>query len=143
MHPSVHGQYSPGYQQTIAFINKTLGFANDALPHVTCHIYLASNQTKNQNHLTMNKAELIDKIATDAGLSKADAKRALDAFVSATTEELKKKDGRVALVGFGSFTVAKRAARTGRNPKNGDSINIEAKNVVRFKTGNELADAIN
>ncbi|MBP9152811.1 MAG: HU family DNA-binding protein [Flavobacteriales bacterium] len=91
----------------------------------------------------MNKAELIDKIATNAGLSKADAKRALDAFISASTEELKKEDGRVALVGFGSFTVAKRAARTGRNPKNGDPINIPSKNVVRFKTGNELADAIN
>jgi DNA-binding protein HU-beta len=91
----------------------------------------------------MNKAELIDKIATGAGLSKVDAKRALDAFISASTEELKKKDGRVALVGFGSFTVAKRAARTGRNPKNGDPIKIPSKNVVRFKTGNELADAIN
>ena len=86
---------------------------------------------------------MIDKIATDAGLSKVDAKRALDAFVGATTEELKKKDGRVSLVGFGSFTVAKRAARTGRNPKNGDAIQIAAKNVVRFKTGSDLADAIN
>jgi len=91
----------------------------------------------------MNKAELIDRIATDAGLSKVDAKRALDAFVGATTEELKKKDGRVSLVGFGSFTVANRAARTGRNPKNGDAIQIAAKNVVRFKTGSDLADAIN
>ncbi|MDA9121357.1 HU family DNA-binding protein [Flavobacteriales bacterium] len=91
----------------------------------------------------MNKAELIDIIATKAGLSKVDAKRALDAFVGATTEELKKKDGRISLVGFGSFTVAKRAARTGRNPKNGDAIEIAAKNVVRFKTGSDLADAIN
>ena len=91
----------------------------------------------------MNKAELIDIIATKAGLTKVDAKRALDAFVGATTEELKKKDGRVSLVGFGSFTVAKRAARTGRNPKNGDAIEIAAKNVVRFKTGSDLADAIN
>lgn len=91
----------------------------------------------------MNKAELIDKIATEAGLSKVDAKRALDAFVGATTEELKKKDGRVSLVGFGSFTVAKRAARPGRNPKNGEAIQIAAKNVVRFKTGSDLADAIN
>ena len=91
----------------------------------------------------MNKAELIDKIATDAGLSKVDAKRALDAVVGATTEELKKKDGRVSLVGLGSFTVAKGAARTGRNPKNVDAIEIAAKNVVRFKTGSDLADAIN
>ena len=86
---------------------------------------------------------MIDIIATKAGLSKVDAKRALDAFVGATTEELKKKDGRISLVGFGSFTVAKRAARTGRNPKNGDAIEIAAKNVVRFKTGSDLADAIN
>ncbi|MFM1876086.1 MAG: hypothetical protein RL266_1823 [Bacteroidota bacterium] len=91
----------------------------------------------------MNKAELIEKIASGAGLSKADAKRALDAFVSATTDELKKKDGRVALVGFGSFTVSKRAARTGRNPQTGKEIKIGAKNVVRFKSGNELSDAIN
>ena len=56
---------------------------------------------------------------------------------------MKKKDGRVSLVGFGSFTVAKRAARTGRNPKNGQPIEIAAKNVVRFKTGSDLADAIN
>jgi DNA-binding protein HU-beta len=91
----------------------------------------------------MNKAELIEKIAAGAGLSKADAKRALDAFVNATTDELKKKDGRVALVGFGSFTVSKRAARTGRNPQTGKEIKIEAKNVVRFKSGNELSDAIN
>ncbi len=102
-----------------------------------------TNQNQTNNLDTMNKAELIEKIAKDAGLSKADAKRALDAFVSAATDELKKKDGRVALVGFGSFTVAKRAARTGRNPKNGKPISIAAKNVVRFKTGNELADAIN
>lgn len=91
----------------------------------------------------MNKAELIEKIATDAGLSKADAKRALDAFVGATTQELKKKGGRVALVGFGSFSVSKRAARTGRNPQTGKEIKIAAKNVVRFKAGSDLADAIN
>lgn len=91
----------------------------------------------------MNKAELIEKIASGAGLSKADAKRALDAFVSATTDELKKKNGRVALVGFGSFTVSKRAARTGRNPQTGKEIKIAAKNVVRFKSGNELSDAVN
>lgn len=91
----------------------------------------------------MNKAELIDKVAAGSGLSKADAKRALDAFIGATTEELKKKDGRVSLVGFGSFTVSKRAARTGRNPQTGKEIQIPAKNVVRFKAGSELSDAVN
>lgn len=91
----------------------------------------------------MNKAELIDKVAAGSGLSKADAKRALDAFIGATTDELKKKDGRVSLVGFGSFTVSKRAARTGRNPQTGKEIQIPAKNVVRFKAGSDLSDAVN
>lgn len=89
----------------------------------------------------MNKAELIDAIAADAGLSKADAKRALDGFITATTKALKKGD-RVALVGFGSWSVAKRAARTGRNPQTGKEIKIAAKKVVKFKAGAELAGAI-
>lgn len=89
-----------------------------------------------------NKAELIEGIASAAGLSKADAKKALDAFVSVTTAELKKKDGRVSLVGFGSFSVSKREARTGRNPQTGKEIKIAAKNVVRFKAGSELSDAV-
>ncbi|MCX7744560.1 MAG: HU family DNA-binding protein [Flavobacteriales bacterium] len=89
----------------------------------------------------MNKAELIDAIAADAGLSKADAKRALDGFIAATTKALKKGD-RVALVGFGSWSVAKRAARTGRNPQTGKEIKIAAKKVVKFKAGAELAGAI-
>ncbi len=89
----------------------------------------------------MNKAELIDKVAAEAGLSKADAKRALDAFVNAATGALKKGE-RVALIGFGSFSVSKRAARTGRNPQTGKEIKIAAKKVVRFKPGNELSDAV-
>jgi len=89
----------------------------------------------------MNKAELIDAMAADANLTKADAKRALDAFVSATTKSLKKGD-RVALVGFGSFSVAKRAARTGRNPQTGKEIKIAAKKVVKFKAGSELTGSV-
>jgi DNA-binding protein HU-beta len=89
----------------------------------------------------MNKAELIDSMASKAGLSKADAKRALDAFVDATTGALKKGD-RVALVGFGSFAVSKRNARTGRNPQTGKPITIAAKKVVKFKAGSELADTV-
>lgn len=89
----------------------------------------------------MNKAELIEQVAAEAGLSKADAKRALDAFVNAATGALKKGD-RVALIGFGSFSVSKRAARTGRNPQTGKEIKIAAKKVVRFKPGNELSDAV-
>ncbi len=89
----------------------------------------------------MNKAQLIDAIASGSGLTKADAKKALDAFISATTASLKKGD-RVALVGFGSFSVSKRSARTGRNPQSGKEIKIPAKNVVKFKAGSELADAV-
>ncbi len=89
----------------------------------------------------MNKAELIEAIANDASLTKADAKRALDAFIGATTGALKKGD-RVALVGFGSFSVAERAARKGRNPQTGQEIKIAAKKVVKFKAGNDLAGTV-
>jgi DNA-binding protein HU-beta len=89
----------------------------------------------------MNKAELIDAIASSAELSKVDAKKALDAFISATTEALK-KDDRVALVGFGSFSVSSRAARKGRNPQTGKEIKIAAKKVVKFKAGSELSTKV-
>ena len=89
----------------------------------------------------MNKAQLIDAIAAEANLTKADAKRALDAFISTTTHALKKGD-RVALVGFGSFSTSERGARTGRNPQTGAEIKIAAKKVVKFKAGTELSDAV-
>jgi DNA-binding protein HU-beta len=89
----------------------------------------------------MNKAQLIDSIAADAKLTKADAKRALDAFIKNTTHALK-KGNRVALVGFGSFAVSKRNARTGRNPQTGKPITISAKKVVKFKAGSDLAGAV-
>lgn len=90
----------------------------------------------------MNKAELIEAIAAESGLSKADAKRALDAFVSTTSAALKSGD-RVALVGFGSFSTSERAARTGRNPQTGKEIKISAKNVVKFKAGADLSGKVN
>lgn len=90
----------------------------------------------------MNKAELIDAMAAQAGLSKADSKRALDAFIDTTSGALKKGD-RVALVGFGSFSVNERSARKGRNPRTGKEINIAAKNVVKFKAGAELSGNVN
>jgi DNA-binding protein HU-beta len=90
----------------------------------------------------MNKAELIDAMASKAGLSKADAKRALDAFIDTTSGSLKSGD-RVALVGFGSFSVSKRSARKGRNPRTGKEIDIAAKNVVKFKAGAELSGNVN
>ena len=89
----------------------------------------------------MNKAQLIDAIAAQAGLTKAGAKNALNAAVGAITGALKKGD-RVALVGFGSFSVSKRSARTGRNPQTGKEIKIPAKSVVKFKAGAELAAAV-
>ena len=74
--------------------------------------------------------------------SKADAKKALDAFVSATTGALKKQD-RISLVGFGSFSITNRAARAGRNPKTGAVIQIAAKNTVKFKAGADLSSSVN
>ena len=89
----------------------------------------------------MNKAELVDAMAASAGISKADAKKALDSFVDATTKALK-NDDRVALVGFGSFSVSTRAARKGRNPQTGQEINIAAKKVVKFKAGADLQKSV-
>ena len=85
----------------------------------------------------MNKAELIDAIASESKLTKVDTKKAVDAFMKVTSEALGKGD-RVALVGFGSFTVVERSARTGRNPQTGKEIQIDAKKVVKFTPGAEL-----
>lgn len=89
----------------------------------------------------MNKAQLIDAMAAEAKITKADAKKALDAFVKVTGNALK-KDDRVALVGFGSFSLTKRAARQGRNPSNGKPIKIAAKKVIKFKAGKDLNDKV-
>lgn len=90
----------------------------------------------------MNKSELIDAIADSADISKAAAGRALDAAIEAVKKALKKND-MVTLVGFGTFYVGKRAARTGRNPRTGDSIKIKAAKVPKFRAGKGLKDAIN
>jgi len=90
----------------------------------------------------MNKAELIDAMATDANLSKADAKRALESLTGNVTKALKKGD-KVALIGFGTFSISARAARTGRNPQTGATIQIKAKKVAKFKAGAALASAVN
>ena len=89
----------------------------------------------------MNKAELIDAIAGEAKLTKVDSKKALDAFMKVTSVALGKGE-RVALVGFGSFSVAKRNARTGRNPQTGKEIKIPAKKVVKFAPGAELKSKV-
>ena len=90
----------------------------------------------------MNKAELIDAIATTAELSKADAGRALDATVASITKALQNGET-VTVIGFGSFVVRARAARTGRNPKTGEEIKIAASNNPVFKAGKALKDAVN
>ena len=89
----------------------------------------------------MNKAELIAKIADDAGITKVQANATLGAFVDAVTKTLKKGD-KVTLVGFGTFSVSKRAARNGRNPQTGAVIKIKAKKVAKFKAGKELSAKI-
>ena len=90
----------------------------------------------------MNKTELIDKIAAGSGLTKADAKKALDATVAAIKDALIAGD-KVALIGFGTFAVSERPAREGINPATKEEIQIAAKKVAKFKAGAELADALN
>ena len=90
----------------------------------------------------MNKTELVDAMAADAGITKAQAKAALDSFTENVTKALKKKD-KVALVGFGTFSTSERKARTGINPQTKKPIDIPAKTVAKFKAGSQLADAVN
>ena len=90
----------------------------------------------------MTKADLVNSIAEKAGLSKADAEKALKAFTDAVTDALK-ADEKVSLVGFGTFSVGQRAARTGQNPQTGAKINIPAAKVPKFKAGKALKDSIN
>lgn len=90
----------------------------------------------------MNKSELIDAIAASADIPKAQAGRALDAVIETVTNALQKND-QVVLVGFGTFAVKERAARTGRNPQTGGSIEIPAARIPTFKPGKALKDAVN
>ena len=90
----------------------------------------------------MNKQELIDNIATAASISKAEAGRALDSMTDSIADSLKKGDS-VVLVGFGTFSIRDRAARMGRNPQTGESIQISAARVPAFKAGKALKDAVN
>jgi len=90
----------------------------------------------------MNKAELIDAVAGEANLSKADAGRAVDAIIDSITSALGKGQ-QVSVVGFGTFSVKHRAARAGRNPRTGETIKIKASNVPGFKAGKALKDAVN
>ena len=89
----------------------------------------------------MTKADLVAKIAKDTKLTKADSERALNAFLDNVTKTLK-KEGKLTLTGFGTFAVTKRKRRKGRNPQTGESINIKARKVVKFKPGKGLRDKI-
>lgn len=91
---------------------------------------------------SVNKTQLIDKIAANADITKAAAGRVVDAMVASITESLQKGDD-VALVGFGTFTVRDRTARTGRNPQTGKEIQIAAAKVPAFRAGKGLKDAVN
>ena len=90
----------------------------------------------------MNKTDLVEKIAAGAGISKVDAKKALDAAIAAVKDALVQGD-KVALIGFGTFSINERPAREGINPATKAKITIDAKKVVKFKAGAELADALN
>ena len=90
----------------------------------------------------MNKQELLANIAEKAGMTKADAARALEATVAAVTEALQRTET-VTLVGFGSFYVGERAARSGRNPRTGKDIKIKAAKVPKFRAGKGLKDSVN
>jgi len=89
----------------------------------------------------MTKADLVSKIAGDGGITKAQAEKAVDGFVSAVTEALSAGD-KVTLVGFGTFSVGSRTAREGRNPRTGEKITIPASKVVKFKPGKSLSEKV-
>ena len=90
----------------------------------------------------MSKQQLVEMIAEKAGLTKADAARALDATMESVTEALKKGE-KVSLVGFGTFATSKRDAREGRNPRTGETVKIAARTAVTFKAGSKLKEAVN
>ena len=90
----------------------------------------------------MTKAQLVEMMAKDAGLSKAAANKALESFTDSVKKALKKKDGKVTLVGFGTFSKVRRKARKGRNPRTGETIKIAASNTVKFTPGKSLKSAL-
>jgi len=90
----------------------------------------------------MNKAELIEAVSIDSGLSKSDASNAVESIFKNMADQLQ-KGGSVSVVGFGQFSVSDRAARTGRNPRTGEEISIAASRAPKFKAGKQLKDAVN
>lgn len=96
----------------------------------------------NQGGITMNKTEFVAAIAEEAGISKADAAKAVKAFTDVVVEEMKKGE-KIQLVGFGTFEVSERPAREGRNPRTGETMTIAASKAPKFKAGKALKDSIN
>ena len=90
----------------------------------------------------MTKAELVELMAKESGITKVAASAALDSFMENVTKALKKKEGKVTLVGFGTFSKLRRKARKGRNPQTGEAIKIKAHNVVKFSPGKKLKEAV-
>jgi DNA-binding protein HU-beta len=95
-----------------------------------------------KGEIFMTKAEIVEQMAKDAGITKNDAQTCLESFTASVTKSLKKKDGKVTLTGFGTFQKTRRKARKGRNPQTGKEIKIKAHNAVKFKPGKKLKDAI-
>jgi len=89
----------------------------------------------------MNKTQLIDAVAVESGLTKLDARKAVDAFIKTAGEQLKQGE-KIALVGFGTFSVIERSARTGRNPQTGAKLEIGKRKIIKFKAGSELTDDV-
>lgn len=90
----------------------------------------------------MTKAELVEKMAKEAKITKVAANAVLDSFMTNVTKSLKKKNGKVTLVGFGTFSKVRQKARKGRNPQTGAALKIKAKNVVKFKAGKKLKESV-
>lgn len=134
------------FEQFGGFFNKTLRIFGQGLHGIYIRVNLSTAYSflvrSIKNTLLMNKSELIDAMAEGAGISKVQAKAALDAFTGAVTSTLAAGD-KLTLIGFGTFSISERSAREGRNPQTGATINIAAKRVARFKAGAELDSKLN
>lgn len=107
----------------------------------TCPLPAEPSVSPSQDRLKMNKTQLIESISSEAGISRGEAKRSLEAFMKITTAALISGE-KVTLAGFDTFAIERKHARTGRDPRNGAPIRIAAKNVVKFRPGTELSEAV-
>jgi DNA-binding protein HU-beta len=137
----VFGVKSGNLRQARVLAQKNIFSLLGSVIKVSIFVYPQKNFSQQQKQTVMNKAELIDKLAKDAGITKGQANDALDSFTNAVITSLKKGD-RVTLVGFGTFSVSERSARNGRNPQTGAVIKIKARKVPKFKAGKEFSTKI-